>query len=164
MLCEEGMTIIEARSVMLVPHNIKETILTKTQSNTRKINKHCTNYGMTNRNLETCRKKEQTIVATTKVTQPSQKTQKTCSYAFHIYGLNGHKMTDCPKFAEMQNMFHGKSMIVVEVQPIVETQIVIANVNVVDVNATTKSKVTKEHVFQDKEPRKAKSVVNLEKE
>jgi hypothetical protein len=44
----------------------------------------------------------------------------------------------------------------VHVQPIAEPQIVIANVNVVDVNATTKSKVTKEHVLKDKEPRKAK--------
>jgi hypothetical protein len=23
------------------------------------------------------------------------------SYACHIYGLNGHKMTNCPKFVEM---------------------------------------------------------------
>ncbi len=30
-------------------------------------------------------------------------------------------MTDCPKFVEMHKMFHGKSMILVEVQPIVET-------------------------------------------
>jgi hypothetical protein len=29
-------------------------------------------------------------------------------------------------------------------------------VNVVDVNVTTRSKVTKEEVFKDKEPRKAK--------
>ncbi len=35
------------------------------------------------------------------------KTQKTSSYACHIYGLNGHEMTDCPKFVEMQKMFHG---------------------------------------------------------
>jgi hypothetical protein len=35
---------------------------------------------------------------------------------------------------------------------------VIANVNVVDVNVTTKIKVTKKHVFKDIEPRKTKSV------
>jgi acetylornithine/succinyldiaminopimelate/putrescine aminotransferase len=78
-------------------------------------------------------------VATIKVAQPSQKT-----YACHIYGLNGHKMTDCPKFVEMQKMFHGKSMIVIEVQPNTETQTVIADVNVVDVNVTTRIKITKE--------------------
>jgi hypothetical protein len=51
-------------------------------------------------------------------------------------------------------------MIVAEVQPVTETQIVITNVNVVDVNVTTRSKIAKEHVFKDREPRKAKSVAN----
>ncbi len=73
-------------------------------------------------------------------------------------------MTDCPKFVEMQKMFHGKFVIVVEVQLVIKTQMVIANVNVVDVNVTTKSKATKEHVFKDKEPRKIRSVVDWEKE
>jgi hypothetical protein len=41
-------------------------------------------------------------------------------------------------------MFHGKYVIVAKVQPIVETQKFIANVNVVDVNVTTRSRVTKE--------------------
>jgi hypothetical protein len=57
---------------------------------------------MTNHNLETCKKKkEQTIVATIEVAQQSQKSHKTSSYASHIYGLNEHKMIDCPKFIEM---------------------------------------------------------------
>jgi hypothetical protein len=34
------------------------------------------------------------------------------------------------------------------------------DVNVVDVNVTMISKIIKEHVFKDKEPRKAKNVVN----
>jgi hypothetical protein len=72
-------------------------------------------------------------------------------------------MTYCPKFAEIQKMFHGKSMMVAKVQLIVETQTVIADVNVVDVNITTRSKVIKEQVFKDKKPRKAKSVVDWEK-
>jgi hypothetical protein len=29
------------------------------------------------------------------------KNTKTSSYACHICGLNGHKMTNCPKFVEM---------------------------------------------------------------
>ncbi len=41
-------------------------------------------------------------------------------------------------------MFHGKSMTIVEVQHVVETQIVIMDVNVVDVNVTTRSIITKE--------------------
>jgi hypothetical protein len=72
---------------------------------------------MTNHNVETYRKKkEQTTVATTEVAQPSQKTQKTSSYECHIYGL-----TDCPKFAEMQKMFHGKFMVVIKVQLVAKT-------------------------------------------
>jgi hypothetical protein len=33
-------------------------------------------------------------------------------------------------------------------------------VNVVDVNATTRNKLTKEHVFKDIEPKKTKSVID----
>jgi hypothetical protein len=72
-------------------------------------------------------------------------------------------MTDCPKFIEMYKMFNGKSVIVTEIQLIVETHIVIMNVNVVDVNVTARSKVNKEHVFKDREPRKEKNVVDWEK-
>jgi hypothetical protein len=75
-------------------------------------------------------------------------------YACHIFGLNGHRMIDCLKFAEMQKMFHGISLIVTKVQPVSKTQTVIVDVNVVDVNVTTRSKVTKEQMFKDKELRK----------
>ncbi len=121
---------------------------------------------MTNHNVETCRKKkpEQITVTITKAAQQNQKPQKTSLYAYHIYGLNGHKMTNCPKFFEMKNMFHGKSMIITQDQPIVETQIIIVDVNVVDVNVRTKSKATKKHVFKDRKPRKTKTVANWEKE
>jgi hypothetical protein len=53
-------------------------------------------------------------------------------------------------------MFHGKSMVVVEVQPVVETQIVTIDVNVVDVNIATRSKVPEEQVFKDRKPKKSK--------
>jgi hypothetical protein len=144
MLCEEGMTIAKTRSALLVPQSIKQAIPTKTQSNTGKNDKHYTNCGMTNHNVGTCRKKkEQTMVATIEVAQPSKKTQKTFSYACHIYGLNGHKMTNCPKFIKLQKMFHGKSMTIAKVQPITETQTIIADVNVVDIHVTTIIKVIK---------------------
>jgi hypothetical protein len=46
----------------------------KILNNTRKIDKHCANCGMTNHNVETRRKKkEQTTVATINTAQPSQK-------------------------------------------------------------------------------------------
>jgi hypothetical protein len=55
MLCEEGMTITNAKSV---PRSTKHATLAKTQSNIGKINKYCTNCGMMNHNVETCRKKK----------------------------------------------------------------------------------------------------------
>jgi len=60
-------------------------------------------------------------------------------------------------------MFHGKSMIVAEIHTVAKTQTIITDVNVVDANITTRNKVTEEHVFKDREPRKAKNVVDLEK-
>jgi hypothetical protein len=69
MLCEESMTTIEARNALLVLQSTKQVAPTKTQNNIGKIDKCCTNYGMTNHNVETCKKKkEQTIVATIEAT------------------------------------------------------------------------------------------------
>jgi hypothetical protein len=45
-------------------------------------------------------------------------------------------------------------------QHVTKTQIVIVDVNVVDVNVTTRSKVIEEHVLKDGEPRKTKNVVD----
>jgi hypothetical protein len=74
MLCEEGMTTTK-RSALSIPRNTKQATPTKTQSNTRNTDKHCTNYGMTNHNVETCKKKKKhTMMATIKAAQPSQKT------------------------------------------------------------------------------------------
>ena len=73
-------------------------------------------------------------------------------------------MIDCPKFTEMQKMFHGKFVTVEEVQLAAETQKIIMDVNVVDVNVTRRSKVIEEQVFKDREPRKAKNVADWEKE
>jgi len=64
----------------------------------------------------------------------------------------------------MQKMFHGKSMTIIEVQLIVEAQIGIIDVNVVDVNVAIRSKATKEQVFKDRKPMKAKRVVDCKKE
>jgi len=57
-------------------------------------------------------------------------------------------------------MFQGKFVTIAKVQLVAKTQTIITDVNVVDLNATTRSKATKEHVFKDKEPRKAKNVVD----
>jgi len=108
MLCEERKNIAKANNRLLVPQNVKQVVAPKTQGNTRKTNKYYTNCEMTNHNVETCRKKkEQTVM----LAQHNQKPLKTSSYACHICGLNGHKMTDYPKFTKMQKMFHGKFVV-----------------------------------------------------
>ncbi len=86
------MTTLETRSAYSVPESVKQAALVKTHNIIGKIDKHCTNYGMTNHNVETCKKQKQITMATTKATQPSQKPQKTSLYACHIRGLNGHKI------------------------------------------------------------------------
>ncbi len=60
-------------------------------------------------------------------------------------------------------MFHGKSMTIIEVQPIVETQTITIDVNVVDVNVITRSKTTKEHVFRIKRQGKQKMLLTRRK-
>jgi hypothetical protein len=73
-LCEERMIVAEARNALLVPQTTKQVTPPKTQRNTRKTNKLCTNYGMTYHNVVTCRKKkERTIMAVIEATQPNQK-------------------------------------------------------------------------------------------
>ncbi len=101
MLCEEGMTTAKARSTLSIPQNTKHATPQKTQSNIRKTDNYYTNYGMTNHNVKTCRKKEQTIMVAKEIAQQNQKPQKTSSYACHICGLNGDKMIKCLKFIKM---------------------------------------------------------------
>jgi hypothetical protein len=50
------------------------------------------------------KKEEEPIIVATKATNQPQKGQKNSSYSCHIYGLNGHKMTDYPEFAKMQKI------------------------------------------------------------
>jgi len=64
MLCEEGITTTKARNALSIPLNTKETPPPKTHSNTWNIDKFCINFGMTNHNVETCKKKEHITMAT----------------------------------------------------------------------------------------------------
>jgi hypothetical protein len=47
-------------------------------------------------------------------------------------------------------MFHGKSVTITKVQPITKTQTITIDVNVVNVNVTTRSKAIEEQVFRDR--------------
>jgi len=61
-------------------------------------------------------------------------------------------------------MFHGKFVSIIKVQHVVKIKTFITKVNVVDVNVATRNKANEEHVFKDRELRKANSVVNWDKE
>ncbi len=94
--------------------------------------------------METCKvkKKEEPIITTIKATNQLQKGEKNNLYVCHIYGLNGHKMINCPKFVEIQKMFQGKNASSAEEKVIIEVKTITANVNV-----ATSSRITKDHVF-----------------
>ncbi len=65
-------------------------------------------------------------------------------YGCHICGLNGHKITNCPKFVEMQKMFQGKNASNLDKKMVSKVNIIIVNVNVIDVNVAIRSRITKE--------------------
>ncbi len=56
-----------------------------------------------------------------------------------------------------------ESVIIIEVQLVAKIQTITIDVNVVDVNVTTRSKAFEGQVFKDKEPRKTKNATNWEK-
>jgi hypothetical protein len=85
-------------------------------------------------------------------------------YACHTCGLNGHKITSCPKFIKMQKMFQGKNAYGLDMKMVFEVNIVITYVNVIDVNVVTRRRIIKEQVFQEKKPRKNKSIIDWKEE
>lgn len=73
-------------------------------------------------------------------------------------------MMDCPNFAKMQKLFQRKNASTSKGQMVVEVKTIIVDVNVVDINVATRSIITKDHVFQEREPWKNKNIKNQEKE
>jgi hypothetical protein len=66
-------------------------------------------------------------------------------YYYHICGDTGHKIIDCPKYSDMQNMFKNKGMSIVEKPSMVELKVTNSSVHMVDVNMSiTRNKVTQE--------------------
>jgi hypothetical protein len=49
-------------------------------------------------------------------------------------------MIDSPKFIKVQKMFHGKSVTIAKIQPVAKIKTISIDVNVVDVNVTTRNK------------------------
>ncbi len=61
-------------------------------------------------------------------------------------------------------MFQRKNASNLERKMVVEVKIVIAYVNVVDINVVTRKRIAEDQMFQEKEPRKNKSTTDWEKE
>ncbi len=79
-------------------------------------------------------------------------------YSYHICGDIGHKIINCPKYNDMQNMFKNKGMKTTKKPSMVEPKFANLSVHIVDVNmAITKSKFIEKQVFKDREPIKKKS-------
>jgi hypothetical protein len=67
---------------------------------------------MTNHNVETCKvkKKEDLIPIVFEVTIQQIKVQRLVRYSYHICGDTGHKIIDCSKYSDMQNIFKNKTV------------------------------------------------------
>ncbi len=122
-----------------------------------------TNCHKTNDNVKTCKvqTKEKSILIVYKVTIQQVKIKRPMRYSCHIYSETRHKITDCLKFNDMQNMFKNKGVKTIEKPFVVDPKVVNPLVHVMDLNmAIIKNKVTEEQVFKDREPIKKKFVVD----
>jgi hypothetical protein len=67
------------------------------------------NCHKTNHNVKTYKvKKKEDVLAIYEVTTQQIKVQMLVRYSYHICGDTGHKIIDCPKCSDMQNMFKNK--------------------------------------------------------
>ncbi len=100
-----------------------------------------------NHNVETCRvkRKEDLVSIVFEVTTQHIKVQRSVRCSCHICDDTRHKIIDCPKYSDMQNMFKNKGVKPTEKQAMVEPKVSNPSIHMVDVNmAITRNKVTKE--------------------
>ncbi len=70
-------------------------------------------------------------------------------YSCHIYGDMRHKIINCPKYSDMQNIFKNKGVKTIEKPYVVEPKAANPSVRMVDVNMViTRSKVTERTCVQ----------------
>ncbi len=66
-------------------------------------------------------------------------------YSYHICGEIKHKIIDCPKYNDMQNMFKNKGMKTIEKPYVVESKVANPSIQIMDVSmAITRNKVIDE--------------------
>jgi hypothetical protein len=87
---------------------------------------------------------EEPTIATIKTTTKVGKPLRPLNYPCRICGVVGHKLTNCPRFGEMQNMFKDKGGQTTKSNPTDEVKVVITLVNMVDVNVTIRSKTNED--------------------
>jgi hypothetical protein len=116
----------------------------------KKTRMYYTNCHRKNHYIETCRikRKENHVLVVFEVTIQQIKVQRPVKYSCHICGDTRHKIIDCPKYNDMQNMFKNKMK---QRNHVVEPKVTNISIHMVNVNmAITRSKVIKEDVFKDK--------------
>ncbi len=80
-------------------------------------------------------------------------------YSCHIYDDTRHKVIDCPKYSDMQNMFKNKVVKPTKEQAVVEPKVSNPSVHMLDVNmAITKSKIIEKQMFKDKKSIKKSTI------
>ncbi len=85
-------------------------------------------------------------------------------YSYHICGEIGHKIINCPKYNDIQNLFKNKGMKTTKKPFVVEPKVANPSVHIVDVDmAITRIQVIEKQVFKDREPIEKKYVVEWEK-
>jgi phosphoribosylaminoimidazole (AIR) synthetase len=77
-----------------------------------KTRMYCTNCQKTNHNVETYRvkRKENLVPAIFDVITQQINVQRCVRYSYHNCGDTRHKIIDCHKYSDMQNMFKNKGV------------------------------------------------------
>jgi hypothetical protein len=76
----------------------------------------------------------------------------------------GHKLINCPRFGEMQNVLKDNGGQTIESKLVDEVKAITAFVNMVDVNVTIQNKASEKQVFKDRKPMKNKFATDWEVE
>jgi hypothetical protein len=134
LVCEEGIFEIEAINNMLVPHTNKTMLAQNLQTILEKTRMYCTICHKTNDIVETCRVERKEDLIPTIFKTITQKIKKHVKYSCRICVDTRHKIIDCPKYNDMQNMFKNKGVKPIDKQVVVEPKVSNPSVHMVDVN------------------------------
>jgi hypothetical protein len=133
---EEGNFEREAITNMLIPRSSKTILFHKPQMVIKKTRMYCTNCRKTNHDVETCRvkRKEDFVLVVFEVTIQQIKVKRPMRYSYQICGETGHKIIDCTKYVDMQNMFKNKGMKTTNKQVVVKFKVANPLVHIINAN------------------------------